>query len=290
MATSIITFGADPTGANDSTQAIMNALNSGASHIIAPEGTYKIRSIDFTAWGASAQLSRPYIFDASPATFIHDNSYNDIAMVKIYPGETDELIRCIFKFGFLKGNGSVKNIVYIRHCNNCKIEAAFIGDIGKETSNATAVFCDQENHPAKGTFNNFIEIQDIADCQNGFTIYADVEGTSTEGFEGNIVKISRLGACRDNGLTVGRNKDSRVIFNTFILGPVEHNDNGYGVYERGGGNQYYINNLNMNGQGIGAETGLLKRSLFVVSNENSVDPVVTTEHFYTNVFTNITNM
>lgn len=285
MAISIIDFGADPTGTNDSTQAILDALNSGVSHVIVPEGTYKIRSIDFSAWGIPAHASKPYIFDASAAKFVHDSTSSDFAMVNIYAGETNQLIRCIFKFGFLEGSSNVQNVLHIRHCNNSKIEAAYIGPSG----NSTGVFCNQENNPSFGTFNNFIEIQDIADCQNGFTIYADVEGTSVNGFEGNIVKIGRLGFCSENGLTSGQLNNARVIFNTFILGPMERNLNGYAVYERGGGNQYYINNLNANGNGIGAVTGLIKKSLFVVSNESSVDPVVTQEHFYTNVYIKSTN-
>src|SRR5687767_11914263 len=104
MAVSIIDFGADPSGNTDSTQAILNALNSGSSHVIAPEGTYKIRSIDFSAWGFSAHPMKPYIFDASAATFVHDSSSSDFAMVNIYPGQNNQLIRCMFKFGFILGS------------------------------------------------------------------------------------------------------------------------------------------------------------------------------------------
>lgn len=43
---SILDFGADPTGANDSTSAIQNAINSGAGSLYFPTGTYLVTSLN----------------------------------------------------------------------------------------------------------------------------------------------------------------------------------------------------------------------------------------------------
>jgi hypothetical protein len=294
MAVSIIDFGADPSGNTDSTQAILNALNSGSSHVIAPEGTYKIRSIDFSAWGIPAHGQKPYIFDASAATFVHDSASSDFSMVSIFPGENNHLIRCTFKFGYLLGSPNVQSVLFIRYCNNCKIEVAHIG----LAPNAVGVFCNQTNPITWGTFGNFIDIQDITGCRDGIIIYTDHYLANSEGFEGNIVKIGRLGFCTGDGIASGLVADNRTIFNSFFVGAIEHIENGYAIFERGGGNQYYINNLNFNGHGISAAPGLQKRSLFMVSNEPipditppqiPVDPIVIQEHFYTNVYQKTTN-
>lgn len=274
---SIVEFGADPTGSTDSTDAIKAAINSGASHVVAPAGKYRIKSVSFSPWGIPGVESKPFVFDASAAHFVHANDTMDRAMFELYPGKNRQLIRCVFKFGFVEGSPNVKYLLYLRQCNNCRIEAAYIGP-GQQS---TGVFVDQERDPPFGSFNNLIEIQDIADCKNAITIYADVTGVN--GFEGNIVTIGRIGACAENGLTIGRQKNVRVIFNTFVLGPIEHCRNGYGIYERGGGNQYYVNNLNSNQRGIGALGGLSKKSLFIVSNEGSVDVAVEREHSYIDV-------
>lgn len=284
MAVSIIDFGADPSGNTDSTQAILNALNSGSSHVIAPEGTYKIRSIDFSAFGADTHGQKAYIFDASAATFVHDSTSSDFAMVSLFPGENDTLFRSIFKFGFLLGSPNVQCILFLRYCNNCKIEVAHIG----LAPNAAAVFCNQTNPIKYGTFGNFIEIQDITGCRDGFIIYTDHNTANNEGFEGNIVKIGRLGFCTGDGLASGPGDDNRAIFNSFFVGAIEHITTGFAIFERGGGNQYYINNLNTNPNGIGAAPGLEKKSLFIVSNESAVT-TVDQQHFYTNVYQKTTN-
>lgn len=294
MTVDITSYGADPTGVTDSTSAIMSALASGASHVIAPGGTYKISSINFFSWALPPHPSLPYFFDAASATFIHNSASTDFSMINLYSGtDTSQLLRCNFQFGFLLAQDSnVQNILYIRQCNNCRIQCALIGNgIGYPNNIATGVFVNQTNTTFTGTFNNIIEIQDITNCNNGLTIYADATGST--GFEGNQVKIGRLGFCTSNGITLGQIPNARVVFNTFNLGPIEVSppigQPGYALYERGGGNQFYINNLNNNGNGIGAVSGLTYKSLFIVSNESSVAPEVTTNHFYTNVYVKTTN-
>jgi hypothetical protein len=295
MTVDIISYGADPTGVNDSTQAIMNALASGASHVIAPAGTYKVSSIDFSSWGIPLNPSKPYFFDAASAIFVHNASSTDFAMINLYAGPTNALLRCKFEFGFLLAeDNNVQCILFIKQFCNSRIECAFIGQPSGTPNAATGVFVDQTGNPPFGTFNNIIEIQDIAGCANGFTIYADLISSHNNGFEGNLVTIGRLGFNSTNGLSLGQITNARVLFNTFFMGPIEHNTNGYGVYERGGGNQFYINNLNNNNQnnnnkGIGAISGLTNKSLFIASNQDSIDPSITQEHFYTNVYVKTTN-
>lgn len=48
---SILDFGADPSGATDSTTAIQNALNSGAKRVYAPAGTFLVTSLETTTCG-----------------------------------------------------------------------------------------------------------------------------------------------------------------------------------------------------------------------------------------------
>jgi hypothetical protein len=273
-----VDFGADPQGVNDSTDAINAALATGAGHVVVPAGTYSVRTIDFSPWGIPGQEFRPFVLDAPGAWFKHNDAEgHDFAVLKIFAGASQQILRAALRIGFVSGS-NVDNLVYIRHFNNSRFEAAFVGP----GPVATGVFVDQANNPAFGTFNNFIDIQDVADCRDGMTVNADNFGVN--GFEGNQVKIGRIGFNAQNGLTAGSVKDARVTFNTFLLGPIEHNNGGYGIYERGGGNQFYVNNLNSNRSGIGGLAGLLRKSMFNVSNQDSVDAAIVGEHLYKNIY------
>ncbi|WP_261532604.1 hypothetical protein [Burkholderia multivorans] len=246
-------WGAVP-GSVDSAVGVNQAIASNASNVSMPPGVHYAKTpIDFTPWSSvSDPLFKMHRFDAE-ATKIIQLATMDV-VVSLSPSDGGQLIRHSFRFGRIEGaSGYTTNVALVRarYMNNCFFSAVNIGNA--QGASGSGFYVDMTGTPAFGCFNNLIDIADIADNGGqGFAVNGNVP--LNENFQGNIVRIGRVGFNGGDGVHIGNTDNEKTFGNTFILGPLEWNG-GYGLYERGYGNTYFINNTNSNHSG-GVESSL----------------------------------
>ena len=186
---SVKDFGADPTGATDSTAAIQAAINSGAASVFVPEGTYIINSaLTLTVAG------QQFVGASKTKSIIKQTSVNTnglyIQADNVYIGhlQVKDIINTV-------GSGSEYHSILWEHRDGVTVEHCKI-----DTSDDAGIRAGYDPTLGKST-NSRILFNDITNVANGSGIEIigaldclcegnDVEGTNEHGIR--IVASSRV--------------------------------------------------------------------------------------------------
>jgi Pectate lyase superfamily protein len=111
---SVVTYGADPTGAADSSTAIQTAIDSGSTTVYFPTGIYRItRTIHI---GGKVRMLEGFDSSLNPAGEVFSHADNPAPLLKIEPG-TAEVTLHHFRIGAYYPN-PVPGVIFIQQDSN----------------------------------------------------------------------------------------------------------------------------------------------------------------------------
>lgn len=258
-----LSFGMDPSGGSDSSQAFMQAvqesINPPAVAPYATIGTYYQPGQGLYIPPGVYQFNRPALFSAlrvagSPianwqlicdpgAVFIAGAGLGAQAMIDMTPPTGVQINNSYIQFGtltgaaWLSGGAAVAGSTGLisRHLSDCWLKIIQIHSF------ATASFVNQVG----ATFpygNNWIDIGLIATNGTGFNIDSSA---GANGFQGNFVKFGDVLSNTGTGLVVDASGIGlSSTYNRFVIGAIEHNN--IGILDNSGQNIYEIGNSNSN--------------------------------------------
>jgi hypothetical protein len=263
---------ADQTEINAAISAVAGEAEPGS--ILLLPGTYSITGeIDFTPVASHSATGARILFEATNAKIVAGGNLTN--MVNLGPTTGNQIVACLtVRIGALEGLKATYTVtqgVYLRRFSDNHL---WIGNINGMSGIGVTV--DQAGVSDYGCFNNFIEILRIGECtSHGIAI---TSGSNVYGFQGNQVRTGQIIA-NASGIVVGDTVNENASYNTFICSPIEHNAQ-YGVYDRCGGNTWFINNTNSNGiAGVSCPTGMTKRSSFILTADDTIDAAVLDQHY-----------
>ena len=144
---SVVTYGADPTGSADSTSAIQQAINSGATTVYFPMGTYLITGT-VNVNGSVVRLfgNQSVLKTSAPAssTIAHPN-----AIFNIQSGTSPYVILDRF---FVQDVGGIYNVINQASTRQIVVRDSAAGNYGSTVAGGSLYIEDTEN--LTGTFNN----------------------------------------------------------------------------------------------------------------------------------------
>jgi hypothetical protein len=198
------------------------------------------------------------------------------SMLTITPGTGNQILNCLdLRLAELDGNSqTITQAVLMNRASDNRI---WIGDINSLTG--MGLNADSTGISDFGCFNNDITVGRITSTGN--TAFHAAGASDTYNFQGNVVRTGQIIACQ-NGIILGDSTNDGCRYNTFICSPIEHQSSGYGIYDRSGGNLWFVNNLNNNLHGIGCPAGMTVASTFIVNTVDSIDAAVKSQHFVLN--------
>jgi hypothetical protein len=252
--------------------AAISSIVSGAvsASLLVLPGTYSVAA----GWDLTplADVAGRVLVDARGSILEAAADMTD--MVSLAQTAGHELFQATILLGAIDGKKATRTVgagVHLRRTNDSVIEVGIIHDVSGYGFKA-----DQAGVSDIGCFNNRITIDAIRSCST-FGFYG-VGGTNVFGFEGNVIRVGQVWD-NGNGFVMGANTDENIRFNTIIASPIEHN--GYGIYDRGGGNTWIVNNLNANSTaGIGCPAGMARRSTFIVYMDgDTAEAAVIAQHY-----------